>query len=74
MHDFLFIIKGDFSISTLIDTNPPAPAGDYWLGLFIIGKDGDNAVLAENWAVLTIGGSKGEKKDIDRKYDKWHLE
>ncbi len=56
--------KGDFSISTLIDTNPPAPADNYWLGLFIIGKDGDNAVLAENWAVLTIGGSKGEKKTL----------
>lgn len=56
--------KGDFSISMLVDTIPPAPAGDYWLGLFIIGKDGNDAVLAENWAVLTIGGSKGERKTL----------
>lgn len=56
--------KGDFSISMLIDTLPPAPASNYWIGLFIIGKDGNDAVLAENWAVLTIGGSAGEKKAL----------
>jgi len=56
--------KGDFSISMLIDTIPPTPASNYWIGLFIIAKDGDNAVLAENWAVLTIGGSAGEKKAL----------
>ncbi len=56
--------EGDFSISALVDTEPPAPAENYWIGLFIVGKDGDDAVLAENWAVLTIGGSAGEKKAL----------
>lgn len=56
--------KGDFSISMLIDTVPPAPAADYWIGLFIVGKDGNDVVLAENWAVLNIGGSRGEKKAL----------
>jgi len=52
--------EGDFSISMLIDTEPPSPAKDYWIGLFIIGKDGDHPVLAENWAILTIGGVAGD--------------
>ncbi len=56
--------EGDFSISALIDTDPPAPADNYWVGLFVIGNDGDNAVLAHNWAALNIGGSGGEKKAL----------
>jgi hypothetical protein len=56
--------EGDFNISTLIETEPPPPADDYWIGLFIVGEDGDHDVLADNWAVLTIGGSAGEKKAL----------
>ena len=56
--------SGDFNISMLVDTIPEAPAADYWLGLFIIGKDGGSADLAENWAVISIGGAKGEKKAL----------
>ena len=54
--------KDDFSISTLVETEPPPPADSYWIGLFIVGEDGDDVVLADNWAVLTIGGSAGEVK------------
>jgi hypothetical protein len=56
--------KGDFSISTLVDTDPPAPAQDYWVGLFVIGENGDNAVLASNWASLSIGGAINEVKAL----------
>ncbi len=49
--------RGDFSMSMLIDTDPPAPAANYWIGLFVIGKDGDSTVLAENWAAAAIGGA-----------------
>jgi hypothetical protein len=56
--------EGDFSISTLIDTFPPAIPKDYWIGLFVVGGDGDHGVLADNWAVLNIGGSAGEVKAL----------
>lgn len=56
--------EGDFSISVLIDTDPPAPAVDYWVGLFIIAEDGDHPTLADNLATLSFGGSSGEKKAL----------
>jgi len=56
--------KGDYSVSMLVDTIPAVPASDYWLGLFIIGRDGNNAALAENWATVTIGGSAGDTKAL----------
>jgi hypothetical protein len=56
--------KGDFSISALVNTEPPPPADNYWIGLFVVEEDGDDAILANNWAVLTIGGSQGEQKAL----------
>jgi hypothetical protein len=56
--------KGDFSMSALIDTTPPAPADNYWIGLFVVGEDGDSTVLADNWASLSLGGAAGEKKAL----------
>jgi len=55
---------GDFSISALVETDPPPPAQSYWIGLFVVGKDGDHAVLAENWAALNIGGGGAEVKAL----------
>ena len=54
--------KGDFSISTFVDTEPPGPADNYWIGLFVIGEDGDSFALSQNWASLSLGGAKGEQK------------
>lgn len=50
---------GDFSISALIDTDPPPPSEGFWAGLFIVGKNGEHADLAHNWAVSTVGGVVG---------------
>ena len=56
--------EGDFSISALVDTDPVPPSQSYWIGLFIIADDGDAAVLAENWAVVNIGGGANENKAL----------
>ncbi len=56
--------KGDFSISTLIDTEPPVPSASYWIGLFVVGEDGDDAALAGNWAAAAIGGGANEVKSL----------
>jgi hypothetical protein len=56
--------SGGFSLSALFDSDPPAPADNYWIGLFIIGDAKDNATMARNWSVLTFGGSKGEVKAL----------
>ncbi|MBI1924506.1 hypothetical protein HYR99_09675 [Candidatus Poribacteria bacterium] len=56
--------KGDFSISALFNSDPKAPADNYWIGLFVIGSAKNDAEMAKNWSVLTFGGSKGEVKAL----------
>ena len=56
--------KGEFSISALLNSDPEAPADNYWIGLFVIGSAKDDAAMAKNWSVLTFGGSGGEVKAL----------
>jgi hypothetical protein len=72
--------KGEFSISALLDSDPEAPADNYWIGLFVIGSAKDDAAMAKNWSVLTFGGSGGEVKALigsmieDNWNDKGHFD
>ncbi len=72
--------KGEFSISALLDSDPEAPAENYWIGLFVIGNARDDAAMAKNWSVITFGGSGGEAKALigsmvnDVWNDKGHLD
>jgi len=56
--------EGDFSISMLIDTDPPAPSNSYWIGLFVEKENDSHDALASNWAALTIGGGAAEAKAL----------
>lgn len=56
--------KGEFSISALLDSDPEAPAENYWIGLFVIGNARDDAAMAKNWSVINFGGSGGEAKAL----------